>query len=71
MTVFEIQRGSQGGEIHVVEDEYGEFPLVIIPHDAPNADYLEQLILEALNKVEDVSFPLIHYYKEGGASVQS
>ncbi len=71
MSAFEIQRGSQGGEIHAVEDKRGEFPLVIIPHDAPNADYLEQLILTVLNDVEDVSFPLIHFYKEGGASVPS
>ena len=47
--MFEIQRGSLGAEIHAVEDEWGEHPLVIIPHDAPNADELEEKILQFFN----------------------
>ncbi len=48
--MFEIQRGSLGAEIHAVEDEWGEQPLVIIPHDAPNADELEEKLLQFFNK---------------------
>ena len=48
MTVLVISRSSQGAEFHIDSDPYCENPLVIVPHDAPDADRLEQIVAACL-----------------------